>query len=103
MFALQEERGKLSGKITTKMRAVGNAEGEYLLDGAVQFINHIQLFDATFGELGITHDLRDDAVSLGDFFTDDVDLLTNGGFLLSQVFLEGVGDVVDDGERVLDL
>ena len=76
---------------------------ENLRDGAVEFLDHVELFDVPFAQLRVAHDLRDDAVGVRDLLLDDFDLLRRVGFAVAEGALQRERGVVDDGERIFDL
>ena len=82
---------------------VAGGRGKDSLDGAVQFLDHVELFDVALAQLRVAHDLRDDPVGALDFLLDDLDLLGRLRFAFFEGALQGERGVVDDGQRILDL
>src|SRR6266581_6969089 len=76
--------------------------GEYFFDGALQFFDEVNLFDTAFAELSVAHDLGDDPIGALDLLFDDFDLF-GGRFALGKRALQGIGGIIDDGQRVLEL
>ena len=77
---------------------------KHLRDGAVQLLDHVQLFHAALAQLRVAHDLRDDPVRALDFFLDDLDLLGASRALpsLSARWREKAA-LLMMAERILDL
>ena len=77
--------------------------GKHLRDGAVEFLDDVQFFDAAFAQLRVAHDLGDDLVGARHFLLDDFDLLRDFGLAVAQGALQRKCGVVDDGQRIFDL
>ena len=63
----------------------------------------MKTFHAAFGKLRVAHQLGDGLVGALDLLPDNFDLLGVHRLALLEGALDGVGGVVDDAERILDL
>jgi hypothetical protein len=103
MAALHEQRGKGAGEPFFHPDGGGHGGGKDLFDGFVYFFRDVEFFHAALAQLGVTHDLGDDTVGVGDLLLDDLDLEGGGIFIFADGAFERVGGVADDGERIFDL
>ena len=79
MTALHEQRRKIFSEPAVNLNAAGYRRRKHLLDGAVEFLDHVKFFNAALVELGVTHHLGDDLVRVHNFLLNDFKLFRGSG------------------------
>ena len=103
MLALHQQGRKSLAEFAVNADARRHGGRKNLRDGAVEFLDHVQFFNAAFGQLRVSHDLGDDPVGARNFFLNNFDLLRGSGFAVAQGALERERGIIDDGQRIFDL
>ncbi len=103
MAALHEQRLTIPAEFAPDTNPGRHGWRKHLRDGAVEFLDDVQLLNAALAQLRITHDPGDDPVGARDLLLDDFNLLRRAGFAGAKRALQRERGVVDDGQRILDL